>query len=514
MKLRTFLLNFYFALGFIAFFGSKPLQAQPNLKKLESSLEKARIDWGVTGMSVAIVKDNQVVMSRGFGQLTQGKSTPVDEHSLFAIASNTKAFVSSALAKLVAEGKINWDDKVIDYLPYFRLYDPYVTQEATIRDLLSHRIGLGTFSGDVIWYKSVFSPEEVIKRAQYVPQAYPFRSGYGYSNLMFIAAGEVIRAVTEQAWDDYLAASFFEPLGMNRTITTVDELASKGNYATPHKPEGNQDIPIEWTRWDNMGAAGGIISSAADMAKWIQLNLNKGIIGKDTLLSPAQQNILWTLHNNFVLTDKARIWIPGRNFNGYGLGWGLYDYHGRMVVTHSGGYDGMYSRVVLVPAENLGFVILTNSMTGIINPLVFDIMNHFIKADTRDWSASFLNNSGGESIDTMSKIKIAARKKDTQPSFALKDYTGIFFDPMHGKIFVNLKDENLTLSFENALELNARLSHWHDDIWEIKWDKTHAWFDFGTVQFTVDNNRKITGLEFDVPNYDIFFDELHPKKVK
>jgi hypothetical protein len=320
--------------------------------------------------------------------------------------------------------------------------------------------------------------------------------------------------VTEQAWDDYLAASFFEPLGMNRTITTVDELASKGNYATPHKPEGNQDIPIEWTRWDNMGAAGGIISSAADMAKWIQLNLNKGIIGKDTLLSPAQQNILWTLHNNFVLTDKARIWIPGRNFNGYGLGWGLYDYHGRMVVTHSGGYDGMYSRVVLVPAENLGFVILTNSMTGIINPLVFDIMNHFIKADTRDWSASFLNNSGGESIDTMSKIKIAARKKDTQPSFALKDYTGIFFDPMHGKIFVNLKDENLTLSFENALELNARLSHWHDDIWEIKWDKTHAWFDFGTVQFTVDNNRKITGLEFDVPNYDIFFDELHPKKVK
>ena len=208
---------------------SVSLQAQVDLKKIDQYIAKAQKDWNVPGLAVAIVKDGKVVHASGYGALEEGKPYEVDENTLFAIASNTKAFIASALGTLVDQGKIGWKDKVRDYLPYFELYDSYATNEATIEDLLCHRLGLGTFSGDVIWYKSELSAEEVIKRAKYVPQAYGFRDGYGYSNLMFITAGEVIKAVTGQEWHEYVKETFFMPLGMDRTITST---TVKCNYIT------------------------------------------------------------------------------------------------------------------------------------------------------------------------------------------------------------------------------------------------------------------------------------------
>ncbi len=490
--------------------------SQTKLKKIESYLEKARSDWGVPGMAVAIVKDGKVVLNKGFGVKEAGQQEPVDENTLFAIASNTKAFISSALGNLVADGSIDWDDKVVDYLPYFELYDAYVTREITIRDLLCHRAGLGTYSGDVIWYKSELTAEEVIRRSKYVPQAFSFRSGYGYSNLMFIVAGEVIKAVTGMEWDDYLGDSFFDPLNMTRTITTSDDLNRLGNFATPHKPDGNKNLPIDWVFWEDMGsgAAAGIITSSSDMAKWINMNLQNGIVNGDTILDPKQQNILWTPHNNFVMTASSKEWIPGRHFNGYGLGWGTYDYHGRQVITHGGGYDGMYSRVVLVPDENLGFVMLTNSMIGISNPLMLYLINAYIGGDEQDWSLKYLNRNRGGGIEAMVELREAKRKENTKPSKELEEYTGNYHDPMYGTISTTLADGKLRLNFENAPALSATLEHWHYDTWEIKWDKTHAWFDFGTLRFDMDNNLEILGIEFDVPNYDIFFDEIHAKIVK
>ncbi|MEM9326287.1 MAG: serine hydrolase, partial [Bacteroidota bacterium] len=473
-------------------------------------IEQARIDWGVPGLAVAIVKDGKVWISQGFGVQKEGSSTRVDENTLFAIASNTKAFISSALAVLVDEGKVLWDDPVIKYLPYFKLYDPYVTQSTTIADLLCHRAGLGTYSGDVIWYKSELSEREVIERIRYVPQAYPFRAGYGYSNLMFITAGEVIRAVTGQAWDEFVADRFFVPLGMNRTVTSTTRLPSS-NVATPHKPVDDANQPIAWTQWDNMGAAGGIISSVRDMSQWLQMNLSSGLWEGDTLLDPKQQNVLWTPHNSFVISATSHERFPGRNFNGYGLGWGLYDYHGRKVATHSGGYDGMYSRVAMVPEEQLGIVILTNSMSGVTLPLTLWIMNQFLKADLRDWSKERLesNSSGGESrISVLKRAKV----EGTMPSAELSSYEGSYDAPMHGDIKVIQDGNDLQLTFSKAPLLSATLRHWHHDTWEIVWDETHAWFDFGLITFQLDNQRQVRGLEFEVPNYDIFFDELEVVK--
>ncbi len=472
-------------------------------------IEQARVDWGVPGMAVAIVKENKVIFNEGFGTKKKGSELAVDSNTQFAIASNTKAFVSSALAVLVADGQLSWDDQVVDILPYFELYDRYSTSETTIRDLLCHRVGLGTFSGDVIWYKSQLEAAEVIKKIKHLPPAYAFRSGYGYSNLMFITAGEVIKAVTGKNWNEYVKETFFEPLGMNKSITSIDNLDAD-NAATPHKSaEGN--LPISWVNWDNMGAAGGIISTTTDMAQWMMMNLNDGIWNGTEVLPRDQQRILWTPHNNFVITEASEARIPGRHFTGYGLGWGLYDYFGRMVVTHSGGYDGMYSRVMMVPDEQLGIVILTNSMSGITLPLCLKLLNDFIKEDRRDWSQEFLE-SDVDGDDRISKIQ-STRLKDTSSTLDIAAYAGSYEAPLHGGIKIEISNAELTLSFDNAPDLSASLKHWHLDTWEIDWDQTHAWFDFGLVTFELNSLAEVTGLKFNVPNGDIFFDELVVTKV-
>lgn len=301
---------------------------QPELKDIENYIEKARKDWGIPGMSVAIVKDGKVISNRGYGVLKEGEKIRVDKHTLFAIASNTKAFISSAIGILQGEGRLDFKDKVQQYIPEFQLYDSYASAETTIADLLCHRVGLGTYSGDVIWYKSDFTAREVIGKIKYVPQKYSFRGGYGYTNLMFITAGEVIKEASGLSWNLFVKDHFFQPLGMARTITSTDDLEMKGNFASPHKPIKDTNQPIEWVNWDNMGAAGGIISSSEDMTNWLIFQLNNGIWENDTILNPTIQNILWTPHNNYIVSLKSKKDTPGTNFRGYGLGWGTSDYFG------------------------------------------------------------------------------------------------------------------------------------------------------------------------------------------
>lgn len=487
---------------------------QSNVEDIEKYIEQARIDWNVPGMSVAIVKDGKIISNRGYGYLKYGGKQKVDENSLFAIASNTKAFVSSAIGVLQQEGKLDFDDKVQAYIPEFQLYDAYASSEATIRDLLCHRLGLGTYSGDVIWYKSDFTAREVIGKIKYVPQKYSFRSGYGYSNLMFITAGEVIREVSGMSWDGFVRDRFLEPLSMNRTITSTKDLRSLGNFAIPHKPVEEKNISIDWVNWDNMGAAGGIISSSNDMANWLLFQLNNGIWENDTILAPSIQNILWTTHNSYTVSLAAIQRNPGTNFSGYGLGWGVSDYYGNRMITHGGGYDGMYSQVVLLPELDLGIVILTNTMKSIATPLRYFIINSFFEKEQKDWSQEALarSNRKGAVEKQIEEIK-SAREFDTKPTQDLADYAGIYHTDMHGPIHIVTDGDELYLNFENAPDLTARLDHWHYDTWEIKWDNVHAWFDFGILQFKLNSELKITGLEFDIPNYDIFFHELNTTKI-
>ena len=483
-----------------------------NWKKEMSAIHEAS---NVPGFAVAIVKDGEIVHAEGYGVRELGDDDRVDANTLFAIASNTKAFVATSLGQLVDQGKIDWKDKVVDYLPYFELYDNYATQEATIEDLLCHRLGLGTFSGDVIWYKSELSAEETVKRAKYVPQAYGFRDGYGYSNLMFITAGEVIKAVTGLEWHEYAKQNFFSPLGMNRTITSTDDLVDMDNYAMPHKAVRDENIVIDWVNWDNMGAAGGIISSVNDMSQWMIAQMSNGVDAAEGILEPRTQSLIWTPHNSFV-TDRPREYESiDQDYRGYGLGWGIADYQGNKIISHGGGYDGMYSRVMMIPEQGLGVVVLTNGMRGVSNYITDFVMKTYMhEGFSRDDMADLENYIKADAMyDRIDDLK-AKRVMSTKPSMAFAGYAGTYYTPMYGDITIMESNKGLRIEFEHAPLLSANLQHWHFDTFEIDWDVPHAWFGWGTVQFQFDQARNITGIHIDVPNGDIFFDELKLEKVE
>ncbi len=489
--------------------------AKVDLKKLDKYYEQVVQDWEIPGMTVGIVQDGKLIFSKGYGVKEVGKSERPDGNTLYAIASNSKAFTTAIIAMLVQEGKLSWNDKVQQYLPYFELYDPYISQQVTIRDLLSHRVGLGTFSGDFIWYKSELSAEEIIKRVKYLPQSYDFRAGFGYSNLMYITAGEIIAKVTGKSWSENVRERILEPLGMDRTITSISGLEKKGNYAIPHAmPDGKTNVPIDWVDWETVGATGGIISSVNDVAKWMIFNLNHGIWQGDTLLSKASRNLIWTPHNNFTV-DHTTMYNFNQNFHAYGLGWFMNDYHGNLRVWHTGGYDGMITSVTLLPDKNAGVVVLTNGPKSPIGAVTNQTLDALLGIKGKDWSADMLPRTN-KRLQADTRIEDIKKKRiaNTKPSLPLKAYAGTYQSDIYGKIEVQEENGKLKLAFEHSPDLSAGLSHWHYDVWEINWDKPHAWFTFGTLKFTTDNNMEVTGMEFEVPNDDIFFEELKPKRVK
>lgn len=493
------------------------LFAQPDLKKLDAYFSKALTDWNVPGMAVAIVKDGKIIFSKGYGVKELGKPEKPDENTLFAIASNSKAFTTTAIAMMVKEGKLTFDDKVRQHLPYFELYSPYVSQDATLRDLLCHRIGHATFSGDVIWYLSDnLTAEQIIRRSKYLPQTYSYRAGFGYSNIMYITAGELMKTVAGKKWGHIVQDKILTPLAMQRTITTSKDLDKKGNYATPHGYSQQKHTPIAWEDWEAIEATGGIISSVKDMAAWMVFNLNNGILGKDTLLTPQLRNTLWTPHNTFTVDQTDANFDT--HFRGYGLGWDLSDYKGKMRVGHTGGYSGMLSIVALIPDEKLGVICLTNGMRGgLMTSVANYTIDAFLNQKERDWSAENLANAKRyQAEDTRISDRIKAHVTGTKPSVPIESYVGKYKADIYGDIEVKKEGEQLRLSFEHSNRFNATLEHWHYDVWKIKWDNVAnlSWFEFATVRFETNNNLEVTGLDFDVPNDDIWFYELKPKKVK
>ncbi len=489
-------------------------QAIPDLSELDRYFTQMVKDWDVPGVSIGIVKDGELVFTGNYGVMEQGKRKSPDEHTLYAIASNSKAFSSAVIGMLVQEGKLNWDDKVRDYLPYFEVYDPWLSANVTVKDLLSHRVGLGTFSGDNIWYKSELPAREIIRRIRFVPQAFDFRAGYGYSNLMYITAGELIETVTGKSWGQNVQERILNPLGMDRTLWTLNDLESKGNYATPHARSTDANYSIPWVSWDNVAATGGLISSVSDLSKWMIFNLNHGVNGKDTLLTRQTRNMLWTPHNSRPV-DHTRENDYGMHFRGYGLGWGLSDFHGRLKVSHTGGYDGFITAVTLVPDENLGVVVLTNGVQSPIMAATYHALEAFMGIESgKDWSADLLESAlERKKNDTRILDRREQRQLNTRPTVPVEEFAGQYYSDLTGGITIELVGDTLRLEFEHQPLLAAKLTHWHHDVWEIHWEHPQAWFDFGTVQIRVDNNRKVTGLDFDVPNDDFFFEELKPYRI-
>jgi CubicO group peptidase (beta-lactamase class C family) len=483
------------------------------LKEIDLYAEKTRADWNVPGIAVAIVKDDKVIFAKGYGVRELGKAERVDENTLFAIASNSKAFTTASLAILVDEKKLNWDDKAVKYLPEFQLYNPYVTSELTVRDLVTHRSGLDTFSGDILWYETNYNDDEILRRVRFLKPKSSFRSQFGYQNLMFIAAGKVVERVSGKTWSQFVTERILTPLGMTRTTTTIKNL--KDNYSMPHNESGGKLRVLHSGNVDGAAAAAGLNSSVADVAKWLRLQLGRGKFEGKQIFSERQTGEMWTAHTILGTNPFPAKDAPTRLFSAYGLGWFLNDYRGRKVISHGGGLDGMISQTAMMPEENLGVVVLTNSETGVNTILQNKIFDVFLDAPKRDWSAERLERAKqNKTRETDADAKlVASRATNTKTSLALKDYAGNYIDQLYGDATVTDENGKLVLRFVQSPNFVADLEHWHYDTFQIKWRPSVAYnFPRGFVTFTIDKMGKTDEMKIDQPNNDFWFYELEFKR--
>ena len=447
---------------------------------LDDYVARSMKTFEVPGMAVAIVKDGKVIVSKGYGVRKLGEATPVDENTLFGIGSNTKAFTAAALATLVDAGKISWDDPVYERLKGFEMYDPYVSKEMRIRDLLCHRSGLGLGEGDLMfWPHTSFSRDDVVYRLRFLKPKTSFRTTYAYNNLMFLTAGQVVAAVSGQSWDDYLREKIFLPLGMNNTNTSATAFQPGANWAAPHsKVEDKlQSIPLE--NLDNAGPAGSINSSVADMSKWLLLQLNRGKIpGTETrVFSEAASREMWAQQMIVPVGERpVDEKLLQAHFAGYGMGWGLRDYKGRKLVGHSGGVAGFVTRVMLVPEENLGVVILTNAEEGsAFEAVLYHILDAYLGGPTLDYISVFKAHDDKEHKDAEETTKKAsqARAAGSKPSLPLEKYIGDYSDPWYGKVTVRQQNGALLLNFDATEKGLADLQPWQYDTFKAHWrDRT------------------------------------------
>ena len=511
--MRKFTALFLFIFVFQLVVSSQTLDEK--LKEIDAYATSVITTHGGPGMAIAIVKDDKVAFAKGYGTRELGKNEPVDENTVFAIASNSKAFTSAGLAILVDEKKIAWDDKVSKYLPDFQMYDPWVTSELTIRDLVTHRVGLDTFSGDLLWYEATFTADDILGRVRHLKPVSSFRTRYGYQNLMFIAAGEVIERVSGKRWCDFMRERIFTPLGMSRTTCSVKDLTT--NAAMPHNESGGTLRVLHRGNVDGAMAAAGLNSSVADLSKWVRTQLGKGKFEGKQIFSEQQA---WAMHQSYLAQQISEAGFknnPTRHFSGVGMGWFVYDYHGRKIINHSGGLDGMLSYTVLIPEENVGYVVLTNSESPAFGVMMSKIRDVFVNAPKRDWNAE-----GAEQVkrnkaaaEEERKKQDAARAANTRPSLALANYAGTYSDKLYGDITIAEENGKLVMRFGPSPNFVADLEHWHYDTFEIRWRPSVAYnFPRGFVTFTIDRNGKTDELKIDQPNNDFWFYELTPRRVK
>ncbi len=483
--------------------GNVPLQALP--KDLDRYVEDVRKEWGVVGLAVAVVKDGQVVYARGFGERKLGGGESVDEDTLFAIGSNTKAMTAAAIGILVDEKKMDWDDPVTSHLPWFALSDPYVTREITVRDLLSHRSGLGR-RGDFNWYASDFDREEIVRRVRFLEPDSSFRSEAGYQNTMFLAAGEVLEEVGGESWDDFVSGRILRPLGMTRSRTSVRDLEGLSNVAQPHERIRGKVVPVPHRNIDNVAPAGSILSSASDMTRWMLLMLGEGELDGKRILSKESAAEVFEPNIIYPTSAESKELFPSTHFSTYGLGWGLRDYRGRFIATHSGGIDGMLSQILLAPEEELGIVVLTNtSPAGSLahSVVTYHVLDAYLGAEgASDWRAHFreLGRKQEERQEEQERKRLESRVAGTSASLPLDAYVGTYENEMYGKLLLSLEEGRLVLRRHTAWV--GDLEHWHYDTFLVRW--RDPVMPENLVTFRLSPEGKAASLEAELEDGEIF----------
>lgn len=463
-------------------------------------------EFELHGLSVLIVKDDSIIFDQNWGNAGKGEET--DSESVYNIASCTKAFTGAVMAKLVNDGLINWDDLVIDYLPDFKLEDPYITSHLTIEDLLSHRNGLGTFYGDLLWYETDRTNKDIIERMQYLPITNRFRDQYGYQNATYIVAAEVLNKVTGKSWEEYMQEEILSPLKMKNTAISSKYLKKGQKIAYPMI--NNEIIGFSMK---NPHAAASLFSNTQDLSRWVRMLLNNGIIDGDTILNTAI--VADMMKSRRIKNINGLLRMSGAQFNTYALGWNMYDHNGKKVVEHGGGMPGYISKVCVVPQENLGIVILTNTLSGAPSALQMYILDSFLKEESYDWVELFADfeKRGKQAEEEEQAERDKTRVADTKPSLEIEKYIGEYEDKMYGKASITLKNGQLHLVFEPAKDIFfSNMEHWHFDTFKVKF--ADKFLPAGYITFNFDSRRNIDGFKIDLKSNDFHFFNLDFKKVE
>ncbi len=443
--------------------------ASTSLAGLPEFMERGMADWGIPGMAVAVVQNGELVYGRGFGVRKLGSDEAVDEHTVFGMASLTKAMTATALGMLVDEGKLHWDDRVRNHLPWFTLSDPWVSEQISIRDLLSHQVGIGRFTGNRLRFMPSRDPITIAGFIRHMPFEQPYRSGYIYSNMMYMVAGLVLEAVSGMSWHEFMAERIFAPLDMTSANTSITQISNTNNAAWPHQEIFGEVQIIPRRNFDNIGPAASVNASVYDMARWMIFQLGEaGVYQGKRLIS--RENILETHQPQQVFRLEDPMTEPLR---GYGLGWGLRQYEGYRVSQHSGATDGMTSFLVLLPEKDLGILVVSNLFCNFRPAVINYILDGMLDIERdKDWHAHFFDTYIEDKARAMERRAAIEghRTENTSPSRPLEAYTGDYHHIVYDNAKITLgEDGRLIMQLWDDEEMIADLEHWHYDTFRAHW---------------------------------------------
>jgi CubicO group peptidase (beta-lactamase class C family) len=504
MKIKLFLAGLVFA--------ATIANAQSQSDTIDRYLQHVQEKFDAPGCALAVVENGEIVYSNGFGTRTIGKNEKIDGNTMFAIGSISKSITVASLAILVDEGKVNWDDKVITYLPYFKLYDPYVTAHFSIRDLLTHQSGLPSTSGGTLWYHSDRSRREVVEGLQYLKPSDEYRGKPAYQNVMFLVVALIVEEVSGQNWDEFVKERIFEPVGMKNTVTLQKQRRLSDNITTPHVRDNEANyIAIEQEKMDNLGPAGSIYSSSNDMANYMLFVLGHGIYKGDTIISPEVFEEILKPQKHFVISESRQ-----NEFTSYGLGWWLTPKRNYKVIEHSGGVDGAGANLMMVDDTKFGFIVMMNCSGNILTSVVTnELMGNYLNDEGHMNNSKWLH-ANSDIIDSLVITRhqefLNSQIQGTSSSLDEEEYCGTYNDVMYGDVIVEMKKGKMQMIFTHTDLFSGTLTHWHYNTFRLG-DRDPRIKD-ALITFKFNSSGDVIGFEIDQPRLlDVDFDEVNFEKV-
>lgn len=456
---------------------------------LDSYIERGMKQWQIPGLSIAIVKDGKVILQKGYGVREMGKEVKVDENTLFIIASNSKLFTGTAVAKLDVEKKLSLNDKVTQYIPWFKLYDSNSTRLATVKDMLCHRLGTKTFQGDFTFWDSNLPKDSIVWKMRYLKPNGQFRQDYGYCNSAFLVAGQVLEKVTGNTWENYIQENILSPLGMSNTYMNTAGLAQRNNVASPHNNLYTSLTKIPFDNVDNLGPATSMVSNVKDLTKWLLLQLDSGRYEGKRILP---WEVLQKTRDINILTGSRKSTVYPTHFRGYGLGVYATDYNGRQVYWHTGGAFGHVTNVCFVPEENLGITILTNNDNqNFFEALRYQLLDAYLGVPYTDRSKfqwGFYMQGKKQTDEQVAALKKRVDKK-ISPEIKWDDFTGEYFNTVYGKITISKSDNMLICRFQHHPDLIGTMEYMDNNEFRVTY--SNIGYGIYPAKFSLKNGKPV-----------------------